>query len=370
MEDIARLARLLCALVARLETILGPWLALATRLWLAQAFLMAQIHGGMAPAGLSAPFAGWWWAGLVGDVTASQAGVAVQAICPLLLASGCSGGSPRLAMLLQAALLSTPGVAAGTQVFWAALLLRIALAGPGRLSVDGVVGPGLRSIALPGSAAAQRVLGWARRVLGPVYRLGLRLWLAAAPAGAALAALSVTQAMQPGLVWWLPSLPMVEAKLATGPALALAVLLVCGAGRAGRRGGPAGAAAVGPARVRRCAAVLGAAAGAAGRCMAAGSAVGRSWLCWRGCAGCGRRPISRRCRMWSWSAAGSAGSRRCTDCGARACRITLIDQRNHHLFQPLLYQVATAGLSPADIATPIRSHGPASRRMCACCWAR
>ncbi len=36
------------------------------------------------------------------------------------------------------------------------------------------------------------------------------------------------------------------------------------------------------------------------------------------------------------------------------CRITLIDRRNYHLFQPLLYQVATAGLSPADIASPIR----------------
>jgi NADH dehydrogenase len=34
--------------------------------------------------------------------------------------------------------------------------------------------------------------------------------------------------------------------------------------------------------------------------------------------------------------------------------ITLIDRNNHHLFQPLLYQVATAGLSPADIAWPIR----------------
>ncbi len=37
-----------------------------------------------------------------------------------------------------------------------------------------------------------------------------------------------------------------------------------------------------------------------------------------------------------------------------ACRITLIDRRNHYLFQPLLYQVATAALSPADIALPIR----------------
>jgi NADH dehydrogenase len=36
-------------------------------------------------------------------------------------------------------------------------------------------------------------------------------------------------------------------------------------------------------------------------------------------------------------------------------QVVLIDQRNHHLFQPLLYQVATAGLNPSDIAVPIRS---------------
>src|SRR5262245_22000623 len=36
-------------------------------------------------------------------------------------------------------------------------------------------------------------------------------------------------------------------------------------------------------------------------------------------------------------------------------RVTLVDRRNHHLFQPLLYQVATATLSPADIAQPLRS---------------
>jgi NADH dehydrogenase FAD-containing subunit len=35
--------------------------------------------------------------------------------------------------------------------------------------------------------------------------------------------------------------------------------------------------------------------------------------------------------------------------------VTVIDRRNYHLFQPLLYQVATAALSPADIATPIRA---------------
>jgi NADH dehydrogenase len=40
---------------------------------------------------------------------------------------------------------------------------------------------------------------------------------------------------------------------------------------------------------------------------------------------------------------------------SRHARITVIDRSNHHLFQPLLYQVATAGLSPAQIAVPVRA---------------
>jgi NADH dehydrogenase len=45
--------------------------------------------------------------------------------------------------------------------------------------------------------------------------------------------------------------------------------------------------------------------------------------------------------------------------------VTLVDRTNHHLFQPLLYQVATAGLSPADIASPIRRivHRQANTRV-------
>lgn len=44
-------------------------------------------------------------------------------------------------------------------------------------------------------------------------------------------------------------------------------------------------------------------------------------------------------------------------------QVELLDRRNHHLFQPLLYQVATAALSPADIATPIRSVFSANPRV-------
>ncbi len=35
--------------------------------------------------------------------------------------------------------------------------------------------------------------------------------------------------------------------------------------------------------------------------------------------------------------------------------VIIVDRRNYHLFQPLLYQVATAGLAPSDVAWPIRS---------------
>ncbi len=41
-------------------------------------------------------------------------------------------------------------------------------------------------------------------------------------------------------------------------------------------------------------------------------------------------------------------------CRCPGIELTVIDQQNHHLFQPLLYQVATAALSPADIASPVR----------------
>ena len=53
--------------------------------------------------------------------------------------------------------------------------------------------------------------------------------------------------------------------------------------------------------------------------------------------------------------AGFAGLMAAKRLGKAPAQLTVIDRRNYHLFQPLLYQVATAGLSPGDIATPIRS---------------
>ena len=53
--------------------------------------------------------------------------------------------------------------------------------------------------------------------------------------------------------------------------------------------------------------------------------------------------------------AGFAGLTFCRKFPAGLAHLTIVDRQNHHLFQPLLYQVATAGLSAVDIAQPIRA---------------
>ena len=52
---------------------------------------------------------------------------------------------------------------------------------------------------------------------------------------------------------------------------------------------------------------------------------------------------------------GFAGVDLCLGLKGDACDVTLVDRRNFHLFQPLLYQVATGGLSPGDITAPLRT---------------
>ena len=53
--------------------------------------------------------------------------------------------------------------------------------------------------------------------------------------------------------------------------------------------------------------------------------------------------------------AGFGGLTFCQELSAPSAEVTVVDRQNHHLFQPLLYQVATAGLSAPEIAQPIRS---------------
>src|SRR4051812_38020508 len=62
-------------------------------------------------------------------------------------------------------------------------------------------------------------------------------------------------------------------------------------------------------------------------------------------------PTQKRVVIIGGGFAGIAAARALRRCDAE---VVLIDRRNHHIFQPLLYQVATAVLAPAEIAAPIR----------------
>lgn len=61
--------------------------------------------------------------------------------------------------------------------------------------------------------------------------------------------------------------------------------------------------------------------------------------------------------------AGFAGLRAARRLARRPLRVVLLDRQNHHLFQPLLYQVATAGLEPEQIAKPVRAIVRGLRRL-------
>src|SRR5437868_13744914 len=53
--------------------------------------------------------------------------------------------------------------------------------------------------------------------------------------------------------------------------------------------------------------------------------------------------------------AGFGGLEAAKKLACKEVKLTILDRTNYHLFQPLLYQVATAALSPADIAAPVRA---------------
>jgi NADH:ubiquinone reductase (H+-translocating) len=73
----------------------------------------------------------------------------------------------------------------------------------------------------------------------------------------------------------------------------------------------------------------------------------------------GRRKIAamteKHCPHIVVLGAGFGGLAFCQEFNQPGARVTLVDRQNHHLFQPLLYQVATAGLSAPEIAQPVRS---------------
>jgi putative oxidoreductase len=272
------------------------------------------------------------------DVLRSDwAAIAVQVCGPLLLIAGFLVRPVALLMLVLT-LLAQAAAPHDEHLFWAALFGWYVVQGAGALSLDHLLGKGLGLSPLPLAGPATAAADWFDRQIAPLYRLALRLWLAAAVAGAVLA-----PTMLPGM----------QAGMLPRPAALLAALCL----------------ALGLGTPIVAAVLLAASSGAAAMGLDQGMTIyGPLLLALLGVSGAGRYSLDRlilRAASRRQAPAEDAphivivgagfGGMACAE-GLRhaPARVTLVDQHNYHLFQPLLYQVATGNLSPADIATPIR----------------
>jgi NADH dehydrogenase/putative oxidoreductase len=287
---------------------------------LAEIWARVALAGHVIAYGVVGPGAMPAFAAMAGGAMGAATGAGVDAVLAVLLIAGLFARPVALAVL----------IASAGQVVPLLLAMWLLVQGAGVLSLDAIVRRGLASSALPLARPAIAAGRWSARVLSSPLRVVVRVALAAMLLGWAggVPGLSATLAL-PGAVLLALGLatPVVSLALAVAvpgmammhhapPAVLLPTLLVLLATRGGGRWSLDAMLAALLRRERRVGAtapevvILGAGFGG----MACAEALRHA-------------PV----------------------------RVTVIDRCNHHLFQPLLYQVATAGLSPADIATPIRN---------------
>jgi NADH dehydrogenase/putative oxidoreductase len=312
----------------------APVVDLAIRLWLAQLFWVSGVVGVLD---WRAALSQTPWLAAALSMHPYQLAIALTALrlalSPLLLV----GLATRLAatpifLLSLAAYRANPGQDA--PLLWALLGGWYLLVGPGPISFDHVIARGIYRSALPLAPVAGRILARLGSTTRPVGLAILRVGLAAVllrhgmvsfHGGFALGAL-----LAAGLATRVAALPLLAA---TGGAtmhavsnehvcwtLLLLLIIACGPGP-----------------------------------LSLDALIGTAWRrlapAWSG-SSAKIAPALPRVVIVGGGFAGIAAARALRD---TQCDVVLIDQHNYHLFQPLLYQVATASLSPADIATPIRA---------------
>lgn len=353
------IAELAATAIRLADRSLGPLVELAARLWLAQVFFVSgvlKVSNWDTALYLAANEYPVSW---LSPVSAAYIGATIELGGSVLLALGLGTRVAALAIAALSLVIQFNYVALDVHLFWVALAGWFIVRGPGPLSLDAMLARGLADTALPLAAAAVRTANWTTRFVAPVYQLVLRCWIGAALVAVILVhavdGAPVNVAAQVGL--WLPLRS--AADFGFGVVWVCALLFALGLG------------------ARLAALVL------IGLALALQMAAWHSdhayWLLALGLVavrGPGilsldelvqtalRRAYPQLDGKPAFSLEGlprvvivgaGFGGLTCAAALSRArATVTLIDRHNYHLFQPLLYQVATAALSPGDIATPIR----------------
>ena len=327
------------SVAAFLEKGAGAVLDLAIRLWLAKIFFVSGVlktvnwdvtvflYTNEHPVPGLAP------------TTAALIGTGIELVCPILLVFGLATRFAAIPLLLTAAFLQFTYKDLADHLYWMALLGLLIFRGPGALSVDYLIAPHLAGSAIPFGASLRRIASFKQRFLLPPFELLVRVLLAWLMWSRGFRADPV--AMQAaGLVLC----GLLGLGLATrGAALILALLSAAVFSDVLPLGDPvlrfflfasfvlygAGVLSVDHLLARQA------------RQLCPSLSNDPSWL-----------DGAPRVVIVGAGFGGIAAAQKLRHAWAQ---VTLIDRRNYFLFQPLLYQVATATLSPADIAVPIRS---------------
>ncbi len=346
------LARLLGAWSDFFRIAGGPGAAildLVIRLWIAEIFFVSgvlKIANWQTALYLSANEYPVPW---MNPVTAAYLGVSIELLGSVLLALGLATRIAALPMLILSLVIQLNYVAVDQQLFWALFLGWYVVHGAGPLSLDRMLARGLNDTAIPFVATWTKFAAGLKRVGVPIYLLLVRLWLAAALLATAGAA--VNDALFP---------------VASAAAFPAALALVAG---------PLLATGLATRLISIAMVLTGLSVGVMGT-----AAAGLPWwiaaflllalhgsglfsidaLIERGL----RRVFPQLDGKPAFAldglprvvivGAGFGGLACATRLRRVPVQVTLIDRHNYHLFQPLLYQVATASLSPGDIATPVR----------------
>ncbi|WP_252258036.1 FAD-dependent oxidoreductase [Erythrobacter aurantius] len=285
--------------------------------------------------------------------TAASIGLAIELVGPVLLIAGLMTRPAALTMAALTLLSQAVYVPTTTNLIVAAMLLWYALHGPALFSIDRALSSGLKSSALP---LARPIIGageWSREALAPLFMALVRIWLAAS-------LLNHTHLIDlpVAVQTWLPT--TIFAGFPTWLALITAAFFITGFGAVIVSYGLfflIGAYMLTGAHpdVTLFPFLFLAIYEAKG---AGVLSVDRAILAWLEKNILFDRDYSEIPAHWPHIVvigAGFGGLAAVARLKRLPVRITVIDKRNYHLFQPLLYQIATATLNPADIAVPIRS---------------
>ncbi len=291
-------------------------------------------------------------------VTAAYVGVSIEVLGAVCLALGFMTRYAAVPMLILSLVIQFAYRPFDSQLFWAVLFGWYAIVGAGPFSVDALLRRGLADSALPLIPRIVAASAWVRDRLGPFYVSALRLWLAIA---LFVAAAHVTLPASGPLATAATLLPVdVASRLPEGIALVGSLLLLVGLGT--RYLGIAmiialfANAMIDPRETDAVYLLMALAI----ITTYGGGPLSLDWLAKKILGSLIPHEDERHSRSLEGLprvvivGAGFAGVSCAAALRTAPVAVTLIDRSNFHLFQPLLYQVATAALSPGDIASPVR----------------